>query len=105
MTVAVFSQAAQTREEVLHLLIGHEDGSVALYRQDDDAKKTIEGLGWTQLWRVREHSESGGFSLPVSNKHLNRLQLWECHLQQSIGLRSPCQRTIRLSNTYSRQVD
>lgn len=59
MAVALFCQPVGDYKEVLHTLIGYEDGSVALYcRDDDDGKKTVEGLDWTQLWRVKEHSES-----------------------------------------------
>jgi ASTRA-associated protein 1 len=43
----------------LYCLVGYEDGSVALYSRGEDATiKTIEGRGWTQLWRRREHVES-----------------------------------------------
>lgn len=43
----------------LYCLAGYEDGSVCLYVRDGDATtKTIEGRGWTQLWRYKEHTES-----------------------------------------------
>lgn len=44
----------------LYCIVGYEDGSVALYSRDEySVVKTIEGRGWTQLWRRREHTESG----------------------------------------------
>lgn len=44
----------------LHILAGYEDGSVALYcRIDENKAKTVEGIGWDQLWRCKEHKESG----------------------------------------------
>lgn len=44
----------------LHCLAGYEDGSVCLYVRDgDEGTKTVEGRGWIQLWRMKEHTESG----------------------------------------------
>lgn len=44
----------------LKIICGYEDGSVAVYTRMDDGKaKTIEGLGWEQNWRLRNHKESG----------------------------------------------
>lgn len=42
-------------------LVSYEDGSVALYArgQDHSMGKTIEGIGWEQVWSCRHHTESG----------------------------------------------
>ena len=43
------------------VLVSYEDGSVALYSrgQDHSTGKTIEGIGWEQVWSCRHHIESG----------------------------------------------
>ncbi|KAG8756237.1 ASTRA complex subunit [Serendipita sp. 396] len=60
MTVHVFEAVPPDQGAPrLNLLVGYEDGSVILYRREQDNRlKTVEGQGWTLLWRVREHVES-----------------------------------------------
>jgi hypothetical protein len=43
------------------VLVSYEDGSVALYSktQGPSTDKTIEGIGWEQVWCCRHHTESG----------------------------------------------
>jgi hypothetical protein len=61
MTVHIFEgNPPHESAPKLYCLVGYEDGSVSLYCRDEGATiKTIEGKGWTQLWRRREHTESG----------------------------------------------
>lgn len=61
MSVHIFEAASSHQAPVkIHALMGYEDGSVCLYcLEGDQSRKTIEGLGWVQLWRVHEHKESG----------------------------------------------
>jgi hypothetical protein len=43
------------------VLMSYEDGSVTLFArgQDHSMEKTIEGIGWEQIWSCRHHTESG----------------------------------------------
>jgi len=43
------------------LLVSYEDGSVILFArgQGHPMGKTIEGIGWEQIWSCRHHTESG----------------------------------------------
>lgn len=43
------------------VLISYEDGSVTLFARGEDHSmgKTIEGIGWEQIWSCRRHTESG----------------------------------------------
>lgn len=63
MSVHILEAAPPHQTSIrLHALMGYEDGSVVFYSlEGDQSRKTVEGMGWTQLWRVHEHKESGPF--------------------------------------------
>ena len=43
------------------VLVSYEDGSVALFARGEGHSmgKTIEGIGWEQIWSCRHHTEPG----------------------------------------------
>lgn len=44
----------------LHLLASYESGEVALHRcSTSHQERSIEGRGWTCIWKTRQHVESG----------------------------------------------
>ena len=58
MAIHLFETSQSTSN--LYCLVAYEDGSVALYSRDGDAAtKTVEGRGWTQVWRIKDRTESG----------------------------------------------
>jgi hypothetical protein len=61
MAVHIFTMASpQQNTHLLNIIAGYEDGSVALYSRDaDQGTKSIEGIGWNLIWRIRDHLESG----------------------------------------------
>jgi hypothetical protein len=84
MSVHIFQAAPPHQTSIkLHAIVGYEDGSVVLYSLDgDQGRKTIEGIGWSQLWRLHEHKESGPLQLlhPLELYNLLiGLQLWRWH--------------------------
>jgi hypothetical protein len=84
MSVHIFQAVPPHQTSIrLHAIVGYEDGSVVLYSlEGDQGRKTIEGIGWSQLWRIHEHKESGPLHFYI---HYNRtsnqlgLQLWLWH--------------------------
>lgn len=79
MSVHIFQAAPPHQTSIrLYAMVGCEDGSVVLYSLDgDQGRKTIEGTGWSQLWRVHEHKESG----PLHLLHPLELYKWPIGLQ------------------------
>ncbi|PVG04431.1 WD40 repeat-like protein [Serendipita vermifera] len=70
MAVHILNVASSQQDiVVLNVLAGYEDGSVVLYSRDDDHnQKSVEGVGWNLIWRIREHLESV-MALAISPSH------------------------------------
>ena len=51
------------REDILHILIAYENGTVTL--RTSGRAKSVEGLGWEVVWSVKLHVEASEMSQSI----------------------------------------